>query len=327
VSTSRIHRLLRLITLLQGRQGYTADDLARELEVSRRTIFRDLNMLEMAHIPYYFDREAGGYRISRHFFLPPVNLTLPETLSVLLLTGRLRGGRNVPLIEHGARAAMKFESVLPASLAEGLGSVIDRLHVYLPPNSPHDGEDAFDELARAVAEHRVCRMQYESFYEGRTIDVEFWPLRLIFRGRGWYLLARTAEEPEPRTYKVVRIGDLEVTERHFDARADVEPAEHFGDAWNMIPEGEIHDVHLRFEPRVAGNVAEVRWHHSQETRFNDDGTMEFFARVDGLGEIGWWILGYGDQVEVLAPLELRRRVAETASRAAARNGAEGGSRP
>ena len=54
MSTSRVYRLLRLITLLQGTKKYTAGDLAAELEVSRRTVFRDLNMLEMAHIPYYF---------------------------------------------------------------------------------------------------------------------------------------------------------------------------------------------------------------------------------------------------------------------------------
>ena len=57
---SRIYRLLRLITMLQGRRGYTVNELAGELEVSRRTIFRDLNMLEMARIPYYYDQQRGG---------------------------------------------------------------------------------------------------------------------------------------------------------------------------------------------------------------------------------------------------------------------------
>ena len=93
MSVSRIYRLLRLITLLQGSRGYSADELARELEVSRRTVFRDLNMLELAHIPYYHDPDTGGYRISRHFFLPPVSLTLTESLAILMMTGshRARG--------------------------------------------------------------------------------------------------------------------------------------------------------------------------------------------------------------------------------------------
>ena len=65
MSVSRIHRLLRLITLLQGARRYTAADLAGELEVSKRTIFRDLNMLELARIPYYFDPKTGAYTISQ----------------------------------------------------------------------------------------------------------------------------------------------------------------------------------------------------------------------------------------------------------------------
>ena len=93
MSISRIYRLLRLITLLQGGRTYTARELARELEVSRRTIFRDLNMLELAHIPYYYDPKRGGYKINRHFFLPPINLTLSEALAVLMLAGRLQGAR------------------------------------------------------------------------------------------------------------------------------------------------------------------------------------------------------------------------------------------
>jgi len=88
----------------------------------------------------------------------------------------------------------------------------------------------------------------------------------------------------------------------------------------MIPEGKLHDVHLRFAPKVAGNVAEVEWHRSQRVAWRDDGSLDFFVRVDGLGEIAWWALGYGDQVKVLAPAALARRVAATARRAAAQYG-------
>ena len=59
MSISRIYRILRLITLLQSGRGYSADELAEELEVSRRTVFRDLNVLEMAHIPYYHEAPGG----------------------------------------------------------------------------------------------------------------------------------------------------------------------------------------------------------------------------------------------------------------------------
>jgi len=184
MSISRVHRLLRLITILQSGRSYSANELADELEISRRTVFRDLNMLEMAHIPYYFDPDSGGYKISEHFFLPPVNLTLPEALSMLLLAGRMRGTGKLPLLAHGARAAVKLESVLPAPIRQHLGSVLDHVSVSVGPTSRHEGLDAtFDELAGAIAARKACRIVYISFHERKQIETVVHPLRLAFLGR------------------------------------------------------------------------------------------------------------------------------------------------
>ncbi len=320
MSISRIHRLLRLITLLQSGRGYSADDLARELEVSRRTVFRDLNMLELAHIPYYHDAERGGYRISRHFFLPPINLTLSESLAILLLTGRVRASAKLPLLGEAARAAMKVEGALPDSVREHVGSVLDRLDMNLGPTSRHEGVDElFDRLAPAVTARKVCKLVYISFHEAAQITVTVHPLRLMFLNRGWYLLAWTPRHKQRRTYKLGRIRKLTVTNRTFTPPPEADADRPFGQAWSMIPEGRLYDVHLRFDPLVAGNVAEVQWHPSQEVTWRDDGSIDFRVRVDGLREISWWVLGYGDEVEVFAPAELRRRTAETAAAVAERH--------
>ncbi len=68
---------------------------------------------------------------------------------------------------------------------------------------------------------------------------------------------------------------------------------------------------------VAENVAEVLWHKTQRFEFNDDGTLDYRVTVSGLGEISWWILGYGDQAQVIEPPELRRLVGQRAARTAA----------
>jgi proteasome accessory factor B len=300
--------------MLQSGRAYAANELAEELEVSRRTVFRDLNMLEMAHIPYFYDADRKGYRISRHFFLPPVNLTLPEALAILLLAGRLRGARHLPLMSHSAKAALKLESALPAPIRQHVGSILDRMSICLGPLSDHNSVEAiFEDLASAVAEQRICQMEYHSFHEGRMIRTEVHPLRLAFIGRAWYLIGHSAMHGEVRTFKVIRIKELTLTDRKFPSRDERDLEDYFGSAWRMIPEGKIHDVHLHFEPMVAGNVAEVQWHESQRIEWNEDGSLEFHVKVDGLREIAWWVLGYGDQVEVIAPAELRRRVSDTAA--------------
>ena len=78
----------------------------------------------------------------------------------------------------------------------------------------------------------------------------------------------------------------------------------------MIPEGTSYHVRLRFSPKVAHNVSEVQWHHTQKITWNKDDSLDINFRVDGLGEISWWILGYGREAVVQEPPELRRLLAE-----------------
>jgi proteasome accessory factor B len=87
----------------------------------------------------------------------------------------------------------------------------------------------------------------------------------------------------------------------------------------LIPEpGRDSRVLIRFSKLVAQNVAEVVWHKTQQTAARDDGTLDFRVTVSGINEISWWILGYGDEAEVLEPPALRRLVAERAARMAQR---------
>ncbi len=315
MNISRIYRLLRVITMLQSGHNYTVAELAEELQVSRRTVFRDLNMLEMAHIPYYYDRQRGSYRINDHFFLPPVNLNLLEALAVLLATKRTGQSSRLPLAAASSRAAVKLESILPPPVREYVGTVIDRLTVLPAANARHEGlDDLFDRALSAAADRKVCRIVYISFHEQQQITTLVEPHRLTFVGRAWYLIGHSRMHDERRTFKLGRIRKLTVTKETFAPPCENDGDGGFGNAWRMIPEGKLYDVHLHFLPKVAGNVAEVNWHHSQRVQWNDDGSIEFHAQVDGLGEILWWILGYGDQVRVISPVQLSRRIVQVARR-------------
>ena len=322
MNVSRIHRLLRLIAMLQSGRSYSAGELADELEVSRRTVFRYLNMLELARIPYYYDADRAGYRIRQHFFLPSINLTLTEALA-MLMTSRLRGAENVPLMGQAAKAAVKLENSLPDSIRGQVGGVLDKLDVSFGPLADHGGMDGnFEALAGAVVERNVCRLVYHNPDERKVIRTALHPLKLAFIGRAWHVIGHSQLHRQVWTFKLSRIRKLTVLPRKFPKRRNLDLDKYFGNAWNMIPEGREYRVRLRFSPKVASNVAEVRWHRTQRVKSGGDGSLDFRAMVDGLGEITWWILGYGDEVEVLAPAALRRRVADVAAAVAAqyRNG-------
>jgi proteasome accessory factor B len=326
--TSRIHRLLRIITILQGSKSHSVADLAGELEVSRRTIFRDLNMLEMAHIPYYFDAQGGGYRISTNFFLPPINLTAQEAAAILTLAGRLDGAERLPLLSHAWQAAAKIENALPRPVRQHLESLIGGLNASLGPVARHEGmEPMFEEISSAIAQTRVCRVVYISLRERKQIVLRVHPLRLMFLGQAWYLLGQSEEHGGLRTFKIIRIRKLTVLDSTFIASPAEDVQRYLGSAWSRVPEGRLYDVRIHFDSRVATGVAEVQWHASQRVQWNDDGSLEFFARVDGLDEISWWVLGYGNWAEVISPEPLRKSVLQSALAMVHRYQEEAGARP
>ena len=97
-----------------------------------------------------------------------------------------------------------------------------------------------------------------------------------------------------------------------DRGDDFDPVEYFGRARSMILEGRIYHVKLQFLPMIARNVAEVQWHSTQTITWNSDGSITAEFRVDGLAEITWWILGYGDQIRVITPISLQNKIRQIA---------------
>ncbi len=170
----------------------------------------------------------------------------------------------------------------------------------------------FWQLQKAIRRKQKVNLRYDSFFERRIIDIEFCPYYLLYERRAWYVLGMSSLHEEIRTFKLNHIIQLHLSDKRFVMEKEFDLHEYLGRAWSMIKEGRLYNIKLHFLPKVAGNVAEVRWHSTQKVTQNDDGSATVEFRVDGLGEITWWILGYGDQVKVLAPKALRKKVIEVA---------------
>ena len=109
---------------------------------------------------------------------------------------------------------------------------------------------------------------------------------------------------------MTRVRRLEPTDDSYEIPRNFSIDRYLGNAWHLLPEsGPDHEILIRFGKTVARNVAEVKWHKTQVLKWNDDGTLDFKVKVKGLKEIKWWILGYGDEAEVIQPPELRRLIA------------------
>ncbi|MBW8035806.1 MAG: WYL domain-containing transcriptional regulator [Planctomycetes bacterium] len=315
---SRISRIVQLLCTLQSGQCYSPDELVKVMQVSRRTVFRDLQELTAIGVPYYFDSDAGGYRIDPDFFLPSIDLTLQEALSLLMLIYKDRG-HLPPLLKRSALlAGLKVENNLPAEIKRYCAATLEHISIQPIPRSVggaiggDKGDSAdriFWHLQRSVERKQKVRIVYRSIFDSATIKTTLSPHHLMFKSRAWYIVGKSSLHNEIRTFKLSRIETLQVLSQFFPRKKTFDIEDYLSSAWSMIPEGKLYNVKLKFTPRVARNVSEVQWHKSQKMQFEEDGSLVVEFRVDGIGEIGWWVLGYGDQVEVLAPKALRKRVA------------------
>jgi len=320
MKSGRIGRIVRILTMLQSGQNYSADEFASILGISRRTFFRDMKELEAIGVPYSFDAKTKGYSLDPEYFLPSVDLTLQEALSLLLLVHKGREHLPLPFKNSALLAGLKIENNLPAEIRRYCRASLAGISIKPDRHAPMDVLDrVFARLQEAIRGNRKVKMTYNSLCEADRIELTLCPYHLFYNHRAWYVVGRSSLHDAVRTFKLNRIGTLELLPERFVTGSGFDLGDYLGKAWSMIPEGRLYHVKLRFAPKVAQTVSEVRWHCTQKATWNDDGSLMMEFRVDGLGEISWWILGYGDQVEVLAPAALRKQTAETAKRMAQLN--------
>lgn len=309
--------MFELLRLLQTGPGQNANSLAQTCGVGRRTIFRDLEMLRSVGVQVEYEQDSERYSLAGNLAFPAANLDAHEALALLTLCHQLGGKQGLPF--HGAArsAALKLESSLPAQLRDYLRGTGRGVQIRLEPRHKLEGfEGTFQRVVQAAALRRAVRIRYDSLAEQAVIQTKLYPYRIWFSRRSWYVVGRSSCHRAVRTFHLGRIQKLEQLDDSFDVPSGFSLQRYLGNAWHMIRErGEDHDIQIRFRKLVAQNVAEVVWHRTQKLAWNADGTLDFRVRVSGLNEISWWILGYGDQAEVIAPKELRQLIADRCARA------------
>lgn len=313
--TNRVERLLKLIQLLQAGRPCLVEDLAEAVGVSRRTVFRDLDLLQRSGMPFAHDRDTKRYYLVQSAVLPPVSLTPSEALTLLLALKQTLSSQ-VPFDPEAAAAvSLKVEGMLPRAVQDYCGTLLRHVEIRSTPTSESVSiRDMLPNLENALANRRKVRIRYDSYKEEQVIDRILHPYRLLFLNRGWYLIAHSQQDKRRLTFKIERIVQMTVLDQSYKIDADFSLDAYFGNAWLMIRGDKRHHVRIRFSKMVAGNVDEVVWHKTQRTTHEPDGRLIFEVDVDGLDEISWWVLGYGDQAHVLDPPELREMLAQRVRR-------------
>jgi predicted DNA-binding transcriptional regulator YafY len=318
-SIMRASRLLSLLLLLQDRGRLTAQQIATELEVSVRTVYRDIEALGAAGVPVYAELGAGGgYQLLDGYRTRLTGLT-PQEAGSIFLAGIPDAAAELGLGAVLATAELKLRAALPARLNRHVGEIRDRFHLdpagWFRETESHPHLAA---LAAAVWNRRRCRMRYRRWRTPQEVDRVIDPLGIVLKAGVWYFVARVGTDV--RTYRVATVLDLTVLDETFERPSDFDLA------------AEWTEWAADFERRLHRDVATVRLARAALDRIpylmtramargvrdnlgppDADGWTTVVLPIESVRHAHAEFLRLGADIEVLEPAALRDLMRESAA--------------
>jgi predicted DNA-binding transcriptional regulator YafY len=330
----RASRLVAILLLLQSRGKLTAQDLADALEVSVRTVYRDIESLSEAGVPVYGDAGPdGGYRLLGGYRTRLNGLTAAEA-EALSLAGMPRAAAELGLGTVLASARLKLQAALPAELRERTTAISERF-LLDAPGWYHDGDTSAHLAAVAGAawnQHRI-EVRYRRWRAPTDITRTLEPYGIVLKAGKWYVVARDAPESvrsapekirELRTYRINHILWLRDTGERFTRADGFELAAFWASSVAGFRAGLWQgEATIRLSREGRGRMTELMSHavvsaaEASASAPDQDGWVTAVVPIESLIHAHQDFLRLGADVEVLAPAELRSRLAETARALAA----------
>jgi predicted DNA-binding transcriptional regulator YafY len=316
----RASRLVSLLLLLQSRGGQTAAELARELEVSVRTIHRDVEALSESGVPIYADRGPhGGIRLVDGYRTRLTGMTADEA-EALFLSGLPGPAAELGLGTVVAAARLKVLAALPTELRARASRLVERFH--LDAAAWYHADEPvplLGALSEAVWETQRIQIGYDR--GDKTVERILEPLGVVLKAGVWYLVA--AADGQPRTYRASRVTQVTSLGETFERPADFDLAAFWTESSSAYERDTPRiTVVLRIAahrlPRLHGAIADRPFDTLiRLDRPDPDGWLHVQVTLDWPNEVVAQILAVGPDCELLEPAELREQIAAQARRVAA----------
>ncbi|MFF3020781.1 helix-turn-helix transcriptional regulator [Streptomyces sp. NPDC057939] len=315
-------RLLSMLLLLQTRGRMTAAELARELEVSVRTVYRDAEALTAAGVPLYADAgHSGGYQLLAGYRTRLTGLSADEA-EALFLTGMPGPAAELGLGPAVAAAQLKLRAALPPELRAQADRIRLRFHLDAPGwYAEHEEVPYLAQVADAVWRGRAIAVRYRRWKEPQEVERRLEPYGLVLKAGRWYLVAG----PEgPRTYRVDQILDVTAGDEGFELPEGFDLASHWRRSQadfhaRLHPEEAV----VRLSPRAAEQLTGAAARALAATGRPDPdvpGWIRAVLPVESPGRAEAQFLALAAEAEVLGPPALRARVRATLAAMTARYG-------
>ena len=312
--TTRLARLVALLTLLQTKRTLTATELAQRFSVSTRTIYRDIRTLEQAGVPVV-TQEGKGYSIMEGYRLPPVMFTREEAIALLTAEKLAAGLTDGPTAQLTGTAMDKLRSALRRTDRDHLETLAPHIQVLGAVGQP-DRPNAYQQLVTAITSQQVVRLLYSSADadEPTLRDVE--PIGL-YLNQQWHVVAYCRLRQAFRNFRLDRIKHLTISQKTFTARP-----ESLQQYWaNEANRRGKEKVVIRFQPTAVGAESAQRLHDTKHQygwahdHALPDGQLEMTFFIGSLPYLAAWLLPYAGAVTVLEPPGLQQELGKLAERA------------
>lgn len=318
----QLSRQWRIIqSLMAARKGKSATELSKALDCHSRTVYRDLEALQLAGFPLYSEKNENRTLWSilddgKHQM--PIPLSLTELMALYFSRNMIKTLKGSAIHDSLVSLFEKVKATLPSEYVSYLAKMENSLEVGI---KAHKIYQHFQETLAAVQEavQQQCHIDIKYFTMSRNTSTarRVAPYKVWFYDETFYLIGYCTLRKGIRLFAIDRIEHITLADDTFeipdgfDAEAYMHPS--FG-----VFQGEPVTVRIRFSPQAAGYVKEKIWHPSQSHVSEPDGSLVFSAEVAGIQEIKIWIMKWGSDAEVLEPESLRREIAQEAREMLAR---------
>jgi predicted DNA-binding transcriptional regulator YafY len=314
---NRTDRLLAIVLELQARRRARAQDLAGVFETSKRTIYRDLQALGQAGVPL-ISTPGRGYALMDGYFLPPLSFTTDEATLLLLGSDVMAQSFDAQYRAAAQSASRKIAGVLPEKLRAEVAGLRESISFgHQGTGLRPDAAAKLQLLRRAILARSTVRFTYHARHAGggpqQPHHREADPYALGFLSGTWYLSGYCHLRRAVRHFRLDRIEDITVLERSF-----VRPADFQAQGRNLFEPGSF-DIRVLFDAGVARWVREAPSFFAVAEEETPDGLL-VTLHVRSADEVLQWLLGWGRHMRVVAPDDVRERVAAEAAALVAAHG-------
>jgi predicted DNA-binding transcriptional regulator YafY len=304
-------------SLLSSRTGKSATALADELGCHSRTVYRDLEALQLAGFPIYTERADGRslwtvLETARQAVPLPVNLT--ELMALYFSRGLMGMLKGTVFYDSLESLFGKIKKVLPPDALAYLAQIESSLEVGSGPYKRFENiRDLVEKVSQAAHRKKIVDMVYYTMSRKTESRRRVAPYKLWFIDGSFYVIGNCGLRRDIRIFALDRIKDLELTDESFEIPEDFS-LEDFMKASFGVFRGKPVTVRVWFAPEIAGYVGERVWHENQVITSRGDGSIIFEAEVAGTEEIKFWVMRWGAKAVVLSPEALREEIREEARR-------------